>query len=204
MKIINMQGIQLIMFCTIPILLAMCFTASAGPLGTKTGRSKANTYLINKWKIWFDLNDVNDDGILSLDDTKIFERKFHEGLDDLNNGYLMLDNKTEIAEDDFIEILKVRYESDKAEFTEMIYELELELSRALDLDGDNFVSKDELVDNMVSAGHKNRKEDESFFFAFPDINERVPVEVMATCFVRFLTEDDKTKPDVLKLLFDSV
>jgi hypothetical protein len=34
---------------------------------------QANGYLVQKWKLWFDLNDINGDGMLSLDDTKLFE-----------------------------------------------------------------------------------------------------------------------------------
>jgi hypothetical protein len=56
---------------------------------------------------------------------------------------------------------------------------------------------------MVAGGHNNTEKDKKVFFNFQLKNWRIPVEVFVTSFVRFVNEDDKSKPDIIKDSFDS-
>jgi hypothetical protein len=115
----------------------------------------------------------------------------------------MLDNRASISLCDFIGMFKERYESDKQAFTKMIAEVESTHVKAIDSNGDNFISIEEFVADMDSIGRMDMANNEKFFFSFPDINGRIPVEVSLAGLVRFLTEDDQTKPDSMKTFLDS-
>jgi hypothetical protein len=148
----------------------------------------------------------------------LLRRKFYKGHNNLlKNAQLekskrtlerrwrrvMLDNRVSISLGDFISMFKERYESDKPAFTKMITEVELTAVEAIDSNCDNMISKDEFVEDMESIGRMDMTNNEKFFFSFPDINGRVPAEVLLAGLVLFLTEDDQTKPDSFKTILDS-
>jgi predicted nucleic-acid-binding protein len=144
-------------------------------------------------------------------------RKFYKGHNNLKNAQLetikgtlerrwrrvMLDNRVSISLRDFISMFKERYESDKTTFTKMIIKVESTAVKAIDSNCDNMISKEEFIKDMDSSGRMDMANNSRFFFSFPGINGCVPVEVLLSSLVRFLTEDDQTKPDSIKTFLDS-
>jgi hypothetical protein len=106
-------------------------------------------------------------------------------------------NKKEISKDDFINMMKQRYESNTTALIEMVLAYATKWSDVIDLNGDRFLSKDEFILNFVAQRHSNIRKDEQFFYTFQPKNERIANADIAAYFVRFGTEPDRSKPDVV-------
>ncbi|XP_060594274.1 sarcoplasmic calcium-binding protein-like isoform X2 [Ruditapes philippinarum] len=201
-------------FWTVLLLYALSYKACVVAIEQES--SKANDFLIEKWGKWFYLDDFNQDGILSLDDIKMFAENY-KARNELSDKQLKtikqkmdrlwktfyFTNKKEISKDDFINMMKQRYESNTAAFIEMVLVFSTIWCEVIDLNGDKFLSKDEFILNFVAQTHNNIRKDEQFFYTFQPINERVPNEDIIAYFVRFGTESNRSKSDVVLNAVDS-
>ncbi|XP_060558783.1 sarcoplasmic calcium-binding protein-like [Ruditapes philippinarum] len=171
---------------------------------------KANGYLIDKWGKLFDFNDFSHDGILSIEDTKVFGehyrvrgdmtdkqiKMFIKDMDRLWKDFYFT-NKKELSKDDFINLMKQRYESNTTAFIEMVLLFESGYCKLIDLNGDKFLSKDEFIMDFNTGKLSNTKIDEQFFYMYRPVYDRIPFNDMIMSFVRFYTEPDKLKTDIV-------
>ncbi|XP_060570004.1 uncharacterized protein LOC132728368 [Ruditapes philippinarum] len=122
--------------------------------------------IIEKWESWFNANDFNRDRVLSMDDIKLFENYYKdlgylsdEHLKEINKRTdriwrkIILNNTLEITKDDFVEMLKQKYEADKEVFTEMIREYISDWCEMMDLNDDYIISKEEFLTNVFASRH---------------------------------------------------
>jgi hypothetical protein len=96
-------------------------------------------------------------------------------------------NKKELSIEDFVSIMKQRYESNKTALIEMVYAFSTDWLEAIDLNGDKFLSKDEFIMNFLAETRTNVQKDEQFFYTFQPINDRIPNDDIIAYFVRFVT-----------------
>ncbi|XP_060599517.1 sarcoplasmic calcium-binding protein-like [Ruditapes philippinarum] len=178
--------------------------------------SRTNDYLIMKWGKWFTLLDFNHDGNLSMDDPTTFEAYYiaHGNLSDqqlktMKNKMdklwktFVFTNKKEVSKEDFLSMLKQRYESNTTALIGMMRVFPTDWCEAIDLNGDKFLSKDEFILNFVAETHNNIQTDEKFFYMYHPINERVALDDVIESFVLFVTEPDEAKSDIVLNAIDS-
>ncbi|XP_060558782.1 sarcoplasmic calcium-binding protein-like [Ruditapes philippinarum] len=192
------------------LLVALCLKACAVAIEHESRESnKANGYLIDKWGKFFDFDDFSHDGILSLEDPKAF-LEHYKARDDLTDKQIkkivkemnrlwkvfFFTNKKELSKNDFINMMKQRYESNTATFIEMVRAFTTDWCKLLDLDGDTFLAKNEFIMNFVAGTHNNTQIDEQFFYMYNPVNDRFPVDDLIESFVLFAIEPDSSKPDI--------
>ncbi|XP_060556911.1 sarcoplasmic calcium-binding protein-like [Ruditapes philippinarum] len=197
-------------------LLVLYFNTAAGSVNVESDTSKANEYLIEKWEKLYTSNDFNHDGVLSMDDIKLFE-KFYKDLDYLSDEHLteiekrmdriwrsiMLNNTKEITKVDFTEMMKERYEADKSIFIEMIRDYISGWCETMDLNNDSFISKEEFLTDMFASQHNDTAKDDEMFLAFNPVNGRIPVEEIINYFIRFATEKNESTSDIFETAMDT-
>ncbi|XP_060577556.1 uncharacterized protein LOC132734727 [Ruditapes philippinarum] len=171
---------------------------------------KANGHLIDKWGKIFDFDDFSHDEILSIEDVKVYGehyrarcdmtdkqiKTFIKEMDRLWKGFFFT-NKKELSKDDFINLMKQRYESNTTAFIEMVLLFESGWCKLIDLNGDKFLSKDEFIMDFNTGKLSNTKIDETFFYMYQPVNDRIPLDDMIMSFVLFFTEPGKSKPDIV-------
>ncbi|XP_060564837.1 sarcoplasmic calcium-binding protein-like [Ruditapes philippinarum] len=198
---------QTMVFWSVTLLFALSLKVCVDAVEQEP--NKANKYLIEKWGKLFDFDDFNHDGLLSLEDPKVFEERYKtrnnltykqikkiiKEMDKLWNVFFF-QNKKELSKDDFINMIKQSYESNATALTENVRVFASDWCNLIDLDGDTFLSKDEFIMNFVAGTHNNTQIDERFFYMYNPVNERFPVDDIIKSFVLFATESDKSKPDI--------
>jgi hypothetical protein len=139
---------------------------------------------------------------------------FDKGLDNVNNGQLktkkvrffklwktvVLNNKKEISKDEFTALMTQRFEADKTGFIDMIKEYELALCKLVDINGDDFISREEFVMNLFAVGHRNKTKE--FFLAFLPKNGKIHVQKIISEIIRFTTENFEST-DIFKNEYES-
>jgi hypothetical protein len=116
---------------------------------------------------------------------------------------IILNNTTEITTDDFVKMLKQKYEADRKVFTKMMREFILDWCETMDLNDDYFISKEEFLTNMFACRHNEVSVDDEFFLAFKPVNGRFPVKAMINYFIRFVTETNESTQDIFNNALDS-
>jgi hypothetical protein len=112
-------------------------------------------------------------------------------------------NKNEVSKDDFVSMLKHRYESNTTALIGMMRMFATGWCEVIDLNGDTFLSKDEFILNYVAETHNNIRTDENFFYMYHPINERVALDDVIESSVLFVTESDEAKSDIILKAIDS-
>ncbi|XP_060579829.1 sarcoplasmic calcium-binding protein-like [Ruditapes philippinarum] len=195
-------------------MVALCLNDVLVSVCGEEEQDKANGYLIEKWEQMFYVNDINRDAKLTMDDAKQFEKYYKDYLVDqqlksltkrIDKVYrtILLNNKKEIAKEDFVDMMKQKYESDKNTFIEMVREYISEWCKAMDLNGDKNISKQEFIMDMFAEGNKNARKEAKFFLTFKPKNGQIPVDEIISDFIRFATESNPSKIDIIKNENDS-
>jgi hypothetical protein len=112
-------------------------------------------------------------------------------------------NNTEISQAEFVQTVKQQFESNNTAFYELIRVYMSELSKFIDCNADDLISNDEFLTLLNALGHSNTAQNEKQFFSIPDINGKVAPAVVVANFMRFVFENDKSKPDIFKNSLDS-
>ncbi|XP_053380824.1 sarcoplasmic calcium-binding protein-like [Mercenaria mercenaria] len=189
------------MFLAYLILLALSYYAAA--LTDSRELTQASSYLTGKWEMWYIANDLNQDGVLSLDDVKVFEvfyakidfpedEQRHPTFSTIERLWrtALLGGRSEVSKNEFVEILKTSYESNKTNFVETMREFDRAFFEVIDLNGDNFLSKEECMLDLMATNHMDTFKDEEFFNAHKLVNGLIPFEEEIDVWLRFQTEDD--------------
>ncbi|XP_060562876.1 sarcoplasmic calcium-binding protein-like [Ruditapes philippinarum] len=197
------------------ILLASSLYAAVEANSSEPKPRKANRYLLEKWGKWYTFCDINHDGVISLEDPKHFE-SFYKGYDCARDEKqsssletmvqlwkaVHLFNNTEISQAEFVQTVKQQFESNNTAFYELVRVYMSELSKFIDCNADDLISNDEFLTLLNALGHNNTAQNEKQFFSIPDINGKVPPAVVVANFMRFVFENDKSKPDIFKNSLD--
>jgi hypothetical protein len=109
----------------------------------------------------------------------------------------------EITKDDFVEMLKQKYESNKEVFTEMMREYISDWCETMDLNDDYFISKEEFLTNVFASRHNTIAADDELFQAFRPVNGRFPVRTIINYFIRSATDTNESTSDVFQDALDS-
>jgi hypothetical protein len=72
-------------------------------------------------------------------------------------------NKKELSIEDFVSMIKQRYESNKTALIEMVCVFSTDWLEAIDLNGDKFLSKDKFIMDFLAEMRTNVQKDEQFF-----------------------------------------
>ncbi|XP_060576329.1 sarcoplasmic calcium-binding protein-like isoform X2 [Ruditapes philippinarum] len=198
---------QKMVIWTLTLLVALSLKACAVAIEQES--NKANGYLIDKWGKFFDFDDFNHDGILSFEDPKAFleHYKARDDLTDKQKNKIIKEmdrlwkvfyftNKKELSKDDFINMMKQRYESNITACIELVRAFSTDWCKLLDLDEDTFLSKNEFIMDFVAGTHNSTQIDEQFFYMYNPVNDRFPVDDLIESCVIFATEPDSSKPDI--------
>ncbi|XP_045208741.2 sarcoplasmic calcium-binding protein-like [Mercenaria mercenaria] len=199
------------MYLAYPISPVLALSYYAAALTVPRELTQASSYLTGKWEEWYIANDLNQDGVLSLDDLETFE-EFYTKIDFLEDEQrnhtiatidrlwrnALLGGRSEVSKDEFVEMLKTSYESNKTNFVETMRELDREFLEVIDLNGDNSLSKEEYMMDLMAAKHMDTFKDEEFFNSHKLVNGLIPIEEAVDVWLRFQTEDDMTKTDILE------
>jgi Ca2+-binding EF-hand superfamily protein len=175
-------------------------------------------YLMTKWKYWYSYLDVNKDGTISFDDVEECRKKF-TGLHKLEGDkaksvevdiekwwktYIFRSSaKEELSENDFVSILKADYQKNKDEFKASILKCFNEVFDVIDVDKDRTIDLGEFRYAFQAFGHENDAVLETVFKSYKSTNGKVPIRQVVDTWVQFVTEEDSSKPDILKDAFSS-
>ncbi|XP_060599516.1 sarcoplasmic calcium-binding protein-like [Ruditapes philippinarum] len=206
---------QNILYCTIYVILVLSFNDEVASMpGNKT--TKANNFLISKWKIWFSWFDHDKDCKVNAADLETARNRF-ANLHHLTSkrrkvavdtytkwwGEYLMWGQSEITEAEFVEYQRKAYESDKEMFVKRMWENEELVCNLMDIDGDGMITEKEHIVMFESAEHNDENVDRRWFNDLNPVNRKISVKTMVEIFLRFLTCDDSFKPDLIVELYQT-
>lgn len=173
-------------------------------------------YLNKKWKIWYNSLDVNHDGKISIEDVEESRNKFtnlHElvgdkakgvqvNFEDWWNKYIFRTGAgKEISESEFVQQLTEAFKKDKAGFIKEMQACFDCIFDVIDTNKDRSIDEDEFVYAFKAFGHENEALVRKAFSLYNKENKHVPLKDIVSEWVKFVTEEDTGKKDIIMEAF---
>uniref|UniRef100_UPI0027D24E85 hypothetical protein n=1 Tax=Klebsiella pneumoniae TaxID=573 RepID=UPI0027D24E85 len=173
-------------------------------------------YLVQKWKMWFNMIDLNHHKKIAKADVSQAESTFMDlshldadkrketlaAMDKWWNEYIFRGKPGPITEKIFVDALMKDYKADKKAFVDWVKRLLKDVYDIIDVDHDGSMTEEEYVNAFRSIGHETAQ-DVRFFNAYKPVRGKIPVSQLTDSWVQFLTSEDKTQPDVVRDVLQS-
>lgn len=173
----------------------------------------ANDYIINKWRQWFKMIDINHRGEISKadvsDEGETFanlsrmnddqKTKVKETLYKLWDDIVFRGRAGAINEEEFVEMNTKLYTTDKSKFQDEIRKTKTTIfTDIVDTDNDGFITEDDFVNIMRACGNENILLNKKFFSLYNPEDGKVPVQAFIDSWVQFTCSDDSSTRGIIK------
>ncbi|XP_053373653.1 sarcoplasmic calcium-binding protein-like [Mercenaria mercenaria] len=172
----------------------------------------ANAYLISKWRMYFKVLDVKNEGCvtkehITQDKTKFAH--FHHLEDNRKeemmtrieqwwNKYILQEKPGPISEQEFVDMLNEDFKADRDKFVKKMQTCFEQAFEINNLDGGELLSEEDFVIAFRAAGHEQITLEKKFFNAYNPVDGLVPIKQIVESWVQFMSSEDSSKPDIVK------
>jgi hypothetical protein len=113
------------------------------------------------------------------------------------NNFIFRGKPGPITEQEFIDMTNNEYKEDRRKFTEKVRKDCMDDVSCFDYKKQGFVTEEEFLTGCKAAGMENEQWNKDFFRIFNPVEGKIEVNVMVEAWVRFLTEEDSSKKDLI-------
>ena len=113
------------------------------------------------------------------------------------NNFIFRGKPGPITEQDFIDMTNQDYKTDKAKFVENIRKDCVDDVSCFDFKKQGFITEEDFLMGCKAAGMENEQWNKTFFNTFKPVDGKIGVDVMVDAWVKFLTEEDSSKEDLV-------
>lgn len=176
----------------------------------------ANDYLVYKWELWFTMFDSKNMGKVyrkdAKEDEELFAKLSHLSEERKKEVMKIADEVWErivfqgragpVTKQEFIDTHKKEYREDSEKFRKEMEECYTKLFDTFDISREGSVTFEEFIHGFKAIHHENIIIEKVYFDSFGPVDGKVPCKKLVDSWVHFLTCDDSTQRDLVKVALE--